>query len=162
MRNRFLINTNKFPVIKNISHLKMAWVFIWTNLNPLYTVMLCAKCSWNWPRGFKEGKKSESFFFPTDNGHIFFYQKSSLEPSAQVSYIDVKPLTQPNYFGYSWCDRWFVSYLFMNDLLCIISFMSGRERCGRSRLCHECAQKLSTWFIILHVLKHLLWQNLVR
>lgn len=143
MRNRFLINTNKFPVIQNISRLKMAWIFIWTNLNPLHTVMLCAKCSWNWPRGFKEGKKSESLRRQRQKTDIFFfYQKSSLEPSAQVGYIDVKPLTQPNYFGYSWCDRWFVSYLFMNALLCIISFMSGRKRCGRSRLCHECAQKL--------------------
>ena len=32
-----------------ISHLKRAGSFIWTNLNPLYPRMLCAKFGWNWP-----------------------------------------------------------------------------------------------------------------
>lgn len=122
--------------------------------SPPYSNALCQVFLKLAYRGFGEKTKFGKFTTATtttDNGHTFFYQMSSLEPSAQVSYIDVKPLTQPNYFGYSWCDRWFVSYLFMNALLCIISFMSGRKRCGRSRLCHECAQKWSTWFIILHV-----------
>ena len=29
-------------------------VFIWTNLNPLYPRMLCAKFGWNWPSGSGE------------------------------------------------------------------------------------------------------------
>ena len=42
-----------------ISPWKRTWPFIWRNLNPLYTRMLCAKIGWNWPSG--SGK--EDFFF---------------------------------------------------------------------------------------------------
>ena len=28
-----------------------AWPFIFTNLNPLYPMILCAKFGWNWPTG---------------------------------------------------------------------------------------------------------------
>ena len=45
----------KMPLIFNkfmiISPWKRAWPFIWTNLNPLYSRMLCAKFGWNWPSG---------------------------------------------------------------------------------------------------------------
>ena len=34
-----------------ISPRKRTWPFIWTNLNPLYPSMLCAKFNWNWPNG---------------------------------------------------------------------------------------------------------------
>ena len=34
-----------------ISPLKRAGPFMWTNLNPLYPRMLCAKFGWNWPSG---------------------------------------------------------------------------------------------------------------
>ena len=34
-----------------ISLLKRGWPFIWTNLNPLYPKMLCAKWGWNWTNG---------------------------------------------------------------------------------------------------------------
>ena len=37
-----------------ISPLKRAWPFIWTNVNPLYPSMLCAKFGWNWPYGSRE------------------------------------------------------------------------------------------------------------
>ena len=37
-----------FPII---SPLGRAWPFIWTNLNPLYPGILCAKFGWNWPSG---------------------------------------------------------------------------------------------------------------
>ena len=37
-----------------ISPLKMAGLFIWTNLNPLHPRMLCAKFFWNWPSGSGE------------------------------------------------------------------------------------------------------------
>ena len=33
---------------------KRAEPFIWTNLNPLYPRMLCAKFGWNWPSGAGE------------------------------------------------------------------------------------------------------------
>ena len=32
--------------------------FIWTNLNPLHPMMLCAKFGWNWPSG--SGQKDEN------------------------------------------------------------------------------------------------------
>ena len=35
-----------------ISPWKRAGPFIWTNMNPLYPWMLCAKFGWNWPSGF--------------------------------------------------------------------------------------------------------------
>ena len=34
-----------------ISPLKRVGPFIWTNLNPHHTRMLCAKFGWNWPSG---------------------------------------------------------------------------------------------------------------
>ena len=37
-----------------ISHWKRAWPFIFTNLNPLYPRMLCAKFGRNWPSGSGE------------------------------------------------------------------------------------------------------------
>ena len=37
-----------------ISPWKRAGPFIWTNLNPLYWKMLCAKFGWNWPSGSVE------------------------------------------------------------------------------------------------------------
>ena len=37
-----------------ISPLKRVWPFIWTNLNPLYQRMLCAKFGLNWPSGSGE------------------------------------------------------------------------------------------------------------
>ena len=33
------------------SHWKRAGPFIWTNMNPLYPRMLCAKFGWYWPSG---------------------------------------------------------------------------------------------------------------
>ena len=38
---------NVFLLFCNYLPLKRAWDFIWTNLNPLYTRMLCAKFGWN-------------------------------------------------------------------------------------------------------------------
>ena len=40
-----------FRYFRIISSLGRAWPFIWTNLNPLYPRMLCAKFGWNWPSG---------------------------------------------------------------------------------------------------------------
>ena len=40
-----------FRYIKIISPLKRAGPFIWTNLNPIYPRMLCAKFDWNWSSG---------------------------------------------------------------------------------------------------------------
>ena len=36
--------------ISSISTWKKAWLFIWTNLNPLHLRMLCAEFGWNWPK----------------------------------------------------------------------------------------------------------------
>ena len=43
-----------FHFIVIISPWKRAGPFIWTNLNPLYPRMLCAKFGWNWPSGSGE------------------------------------------------------------------------------------------------------------
>ena len=31
--------------------MRIAWFFIWTNINSLYPRLLCAKFGWNWPSG---------------------------------------------------------------------------------------------------------------
>ena len=43
-----------FHYLVIISSKKRARPFIWTNLNPLYPMMLCAKFGWNWPSGSGE------------------------------------------------------------------------------------------------------------
>ena len=48
LRGRFLNFVNAFALFRN---LEKGWSFIWTNLNPLYPRMLCAKFIWNWPSG---------------------------------------------------------------------------------------------------------------
>ena len=50
----FLILSIYFRYFVIISHWKRSGPFIWTNLNPLYLRMLCAKFGWNWPSGSGE------------------------------------------------------------------------------------------------------------
>ena len=61
------INTNDYIITlikrrkKNIINFKrIYWFFIWTNLNPLYPRMLCAKFGWNWPSGSREDENVNS------------------------------------------------------------------------------------------------------
>ena len=57
--NSFSYNVFYFAIISNW---KRAWPFICTNLNPLYSRMLCTKFGWNW----QSGSGIEDFwkFFP--------------------------------------------------------------------------------------------------
>ena len=71
---------------------KRAWPFIWTNLNPLHPRMLCAKFGWICLCGSWEedenvyDKVYDNDAKDNDDGQrTNFYQKSSLEPLAQVS-----------------------------------------------------------------------------
>ena len=74
-----------------ISAWKKVGLSIWTNLNPLYPRMLCAKSDWNWHRG--SGEEDEKVYDNNsdddndndDGQRRIFNQKSSLELSAQVS-----------------------------------------------------------------------------
>ena len=52
----------KIPII---SFVKIDWLlfFIWPNLNPLHTRMLCAKFDWNWPSNFRGDFKISSMYF---------------------------------------------------------------------------------------------------
>ena len=68
-----------------ISPWKRAGPFIWTNLNPLYPRMLCAKFGWNWPSGSGEEDWKCEKFTTTTMTMENFDQKSSLEPLAQLS-----------------------------------------------------------------------------
>ena len=68
-----------------ISPWKRAEPFIWTNLNHLHSLMLCAKFSWNWPSGSgEEDWKCEKFTTTTMTTDKFWSEKL-LEPLAQVS-----------------------------------------------------------------------------
>ena len=76
-----------------ISSWKRAGPFIWTNLNPFFPRMLCAKFDWTWPSGSGEKMKMWKVYDNnTDNDAIddndgqrtIFDQKSSLT-WAQVS-----------------------------------------------------------------------------
>ena len=50
----FYISSMYFRYFAIISSWKRAGPFIWTNLNPLYPRMLCAKFGWNWTIGSGE------------------------------------------------------------------------------------------------------------
>ena len=53
-RRRFLNFINEFSLFQNYLSWKRARPFIWRNLNPLYSRMLCAKFGWNWSSGSGE------------------------------------------------------------------------------------------------------------
>ena len=72
----FLISSMYFHYFIIMSPWKRVGPFIWTNLNPLHPRMLCAKFGWNSPSGSGEEDEGQ---------RTNFVQKSSLEPSAQLS-----------------------------------------------------------------------------
>ena len=72
-----------------ISLYKKKLPFIWTNLNPLNSRMLCAKFGWHWTSGSRkeaENVKSLRMRTITKQTKDKFDQKSSREPSAQVTF----------------------------------------------------------------------------
>ena len=96
----FLISSMCFLYFIIISPWKRVGPFIWTNLNPLYPRMLCAKFGWNWPRGSRKedenvkslqtdgqtgGRTNGRTDGRTDRRRTTGDQKSSLELSVQVS-----------------------------------------------------------------------------
>ena len=72
----FLISAIYFRYFLIIYYLKRAWSFIWTNLNPLNSRMLCAKFGWNWPSG--SGEEDENVTSLQMDGRTTSNQKSSL------------------------------------------------------------------------------------
>ena len=52
--SRPFLDTYDFWAGSNYLPLEKGGPFIWTNLNPLYPRMLCAKFGWNWPSGSGE------------------------------------------------------------------------------------------------------------
>ena len=79
----FLISSMYFHYFVIIPPWKRAGPFIWTNLNPLHPRMLCAKYGWNWPSS--SGEEDENVKSLQMDRQTTVDQKSSLEPSAQVS-----------------------------------------------------------------------------
>ena len=59
-----LVDFQLFPTVHNFTILLLsplrnrAWLFIWTNLNPLHPRMLCTMFDWNWPSGSEEEVQS--------------------------------------------------------------------------------------------------------
>ena len=78
-----------FTISKIISPLRKVWPFIWTILNPLHTMIPCAKFGWNWLSG--SGKedfwKSSIYFyyFPIISplGRAWFFIWTNLNPLHQ-------------------------------------------------------------------------------
>ena len=66
-RKRFLISSMYFCYLIIISPWKRVGPTIWTNLNPLYPRMLCAKFGWNWLSGSGE----EDFLISSMYFHYF-------------------------------------------------------------------------------------------
>ena len=66
-----------------ISPLNRMWPFIWTNLNPIYPRMICAKFGWNWPSGSGEEDFFKYFnvfllfrnYFPLGKGRALYLNK---------------------------------------------------------------------------------------
>jgi hypothetical protein len=58
---RFLYDPNSFLIFLITSPLRRIWSFIWTNLNSLYSRIICTKFDWIWPL-FLE-KKILIYFF---------------------------------------------------------------------------------------------------
>ena len=77
------------PFLIIISPWKRAWPFIWTNLNPHNPRIVWVKFGWNWPvvleKKMKMWKVYDNIGGDNDGQRTNLDQKSSLEPSAQVS-----------------------------------------------------------------------------
>ena len=91
-RRFFLISSMYFPYFVIISPWKRVGTFIWTNLNSHHPRILCVKYGWNRPSGSGEGDENVKSLRPRQRQRrqrrqrrTNFDQKSSLEPSAQVS-----------------------------------------------------------------------------
>ena len=74
-----------FSHYRIISLWKRVGAFIWTTLNPLHPRMLCAKFGWNCPSGLGEEDENVKNLRQWWHKRTNFDQKSSLEPSTQVS-----------------------------------------------------------------------------
>ena len=62
-RRRFLNFVNVFSLFRNYLRLEKGGPFIWTNLNPLYLKMVCAKVGWYWHSGSGEVDFSNSLIY---------------------------------------------------------------------------------------------------
>ena len=67
-------------------YMRIEWLFIWTNLNPLHPRMHCAKFGWNWPSG-----SGEEEFFNFVNVFSLFHNHLPLEP---LIWTNLNPLHQ--------------------------------------------------------------------
>ena len=80
LEKKILEVLNLFYYFPIISPLWRLWPFIWTNLNPLYPRMPCAKFGWNWLIGSGKEDKNEKILQQNENNNgqwIYFYQKCS-------------------------------------------------------------------------------------
>ena len=72
----FGIDLDNIFLLVFIFHLKRAWPFIWTNLNPVHPRMFCDKFGWNWTSGsgdrrrWKFEKFTTTTATTTENGQI--------------------------------------------------------------------------------------------
>ena len=84
----FFISSMYFRYFVHISPFPRAGPFIWTNLNPLYPRMLCAKFGWNWPSGSGEEDEYVKSLRQWQQRRRwktkYFDQKSSLEPKLRL------------------------------------------------------------------------------
>ena len=80
--------------------MKIDKFFIWTNLNPLYLRMLCAKFGWNWPSG-----SGEKDFFNSVNVFSLFGNYLFLEKGGALLWRKLYPLYPRMLcakFGWNW------------------------------------------------------------
>ena len=93
----FYISSMYFRYFAIISSWKRAGPFIWTNLNPLYPRMLCAKFGWNWTVGSGGLKFGVAYHLKGPAGpnimqgkvrHVF--KKNESEAEQSFGYIKIK------------------------------------------------------------------------
>ena len=132
-----------------ISAWKRAGPFIWTNLNPIYPRMLCAKFGWNWPSGSgkedenvkslqTDGQTDQQTEGPTDNGRqVIRKAHLSFQLRWAKNHINLTLLSKVNVVSESWmCPT--LHIIIIHPCSKYGMPMSNQEKVrGRTRICTD-------------------------
>ena len=97
-------NDNTIPLNKRrkktiINFMRIYWFFIWRNLNPLHSRMLCAKILWNWLSGSGEEDILVFNYLPLKKDGTLHLNKLDTQGCYVKSLVEIGPVVlEKNFF----------------------------------------------------------------